>query len=572
MKQPHARRWSLHESDPVAVAALIDGLKVDPLIAGLLVNRGICDLDAARRFMTPSLSCMRDPFLLRGMERAVDRLANAFQAGERVCVYGDYDVDGITATALLIGFFTEVGVDCFYHIPHRMEDGYGLSEEGLRTVAGRGARVVVSVDCGITACREALVCRELGMDLIVTDHHTPGDSIPDAWAIINPLQPECTFPFKRPAGVGLAFYLLVALRARLRQLGWFDGCHEPDLKSSLELVALGTVADIVPLVDDNRAFVSHGLRELTVSRRPGIRALKEVSGLSGSVGCGDVGFRLAPRLNAAGRLDNATRGVELLLCGDRERAKILAEELDAANAERQVIERDMLQDAMTSVAALPDMSRRASIVLASEEWHAGVIGIVASRLVEQYHVPTVLIALQDEAGKGSARSIPRFDLYDALCRCAPLLQKFGGHKYAAGLSVDPAMVQEFADLFETVAADRLTDEDLIPELFLDIELPPSSATLECAEAVQELGPFGAGNPEPVFLLQNLRVMEKRVLKEKHLKLRLMAGGMSFEAIGFNLAERAPMPDEIDCACSLQINVWNGRRSLQLRLRDYRARF
>jgi single-stranded-DNA-specific exonuclease len=410
------------------------------------------------------------------------------------------------------------------------------------------------------------------MDLIVTDHHTPGDSIPDAWAIINPLQPECTFPFKRPAGVGLAFYLLVALRARLRQLGWFDGCHEPDLKSSLELVALGTVADIVPLVDDNRAFVSHGLRELTVSRRPGIRALKEVSGLSGSVGCGDVGFRLAPRLNAAGRLDNATRGVELLLCGDRERAKILAEELDAANAERQVIERDMLQDAMTSVAALPDMSRRASIVLASEEWHAGVIGIVASRLVEQYHVPTVLIALQDEAGKGSARSIPRFDLYDALCRCAPLLQKFGGHKYAAGLSVDPAMVQEFADLFETVAADRLTDEDLIPELFLDIELPPSSATLECAEAVQELGPFGAGNPEPVFLLQNLRVMEKRVLKEKHLKLRLMAGGMSFEAIGFNLAERAPMPDEIDCACSLQINVWNGRRSLQLRLRDYRARF
>jgi single-stranded-DNA-specific exonuclease len=306
-----------------------------------------------------------------------------------------------------------------------------------------------------------------------------------------------------------------------------------------------------------------------VSRQCGIDALKRVSGIVGEVSSGDVGFRLAPRLNAAGRLDDATRAVELLLCREREPALQLAAELDAGNAERQAIERDILEEARERVAAIPRDPGRKSIVLASAQWHAGVIGIVASRLVELYHLPTVLISLQDGSGKGSARSIPRFDLYGALCECAPCLRKFGGHKYAAGLSLDGDAVEEFAQRFDLVAAGCLTADDLIPELHIDAELPHEGITPEMAGLLLQLGPFGAGNPEPTILLRDMRVAEKRVLKDKHLKLILEAGGRRFDAIGFNMADRAPETDRIDCVCFLQMNEWNGRRALQLRLRDFR---
>ncbi len=558
----------MREADAGEVAALGRTLSIDPLVARILLNRGISDPVAAGRFVNPLLSGMRDPFLLLGMEQAVERLCRALADGERVCIFGDYDVDGVTATALLTEAFRDFGFDCFYHIPNRMEDGYGLSADGLRAVAGRGAAVVVSVDCGITACDEALLCAELGVDLIITDHHTPGKAIPAARAVINPLQPGCTFPFKQPAGVGLAFYLLVALRSRLRQYGRFDRTPEPDLKRGLQYVALGTIADIVPLVDDNRLFVTYGLRELTGSRHCGIDALKRVSGIAGEVSSGDVGFRLAPRLNAAGRLDDATRAVELLLSRERDQALLLAAELDAGNAERQAIERDILADAQQRAEAIPPETARRSIVLASEEWHAGVIGIVASRLVERFHLPTVLIALRDGDGKGSARSIPRFDLYDALCACAPTLRKFGGHRYAAGVALEGNAVDEFARQFERVAADRLEADDLIPELLIDAELFPDDLTPDVADLLLQLGPYGAGNPEPTLLVRDLRIADKRVLKEKHLKMVLVSGTRRVDAIGFDMADRIPQADRIDCVCTLQMNEWNGRRSLQLRLRDF----
>ncbi|HEX5773952.1 MAG TPA: single-stranded-DNA-specific exonuclease RecJ, partial [Geomobilimonas sp.] len=511
-----------------------------------------------------------DPFLLRGMEPAVARLATAVAGGEPICIYGDYDVDGITAVALLVSFFRTLGANVFYHIPLRLEDGYGLSAEGIASVSEQGARVIVSVDCGITAVAEAELCRQLGVDLIITDHHTPGEVIPPAHAVINPHQPGCTFPFKSLAGVGVAFNLLIALRSRLRDTGHFAGRTEPNLREYLDLVALGTIADIVPLTDENRIFVSYGLRELTASPRPGIQALKTVAGVDDAVTCGAVGFRLAPRLNAAGRLEDAALGVDLLLSGDRQRAGVMAESLDASNTERQALEQQILRDALAMVRGEPGGTGRKSIVLASEAWHPGVIGIVASRLVDIFHRPTILIAMQDGNGRGSGRSIPSFHLHDALHACADHLVKFGGHKYAAGLSIDEATLEKFVTDFEMVADGLLSSEDLLPELAIDAEVAPDDLTLHLAEQLEGLAPFGMGNPEPVFVLRDVRVMERRVLKERHLKMRLSTGGRTFDAIGFNMAGKDGPGERCDIVFTFGVNIWKGKKSLQLRLKDFRG--
>jgi single-stranded-DNA-specific exonuclease len=504
------------------------------------------------------------------MNKAVARLCAARTRGEVVCVYGDYDVDGVTATALLVSFFRSVGIRCFYHIPNRLEEGYGLSEDGLRKV-GERAQVVVSVDCGVSAVAEAELGTLLGFDLIITDHHTPGPVIPTACAVINPLQPGCPYPFKSLAGVGVAFNLMVALRRRLREEGVFAGGSEPNLREYLDLVALGTIADVVPLAGENRIFVRHGLRELATSSRCGMTALKEVAGVTGAVSCGAVGFRLAPRLNAAGRLEDATRGVELLLETESGRAAAIAAELDASNAERQAIERQILADALARVQGNPAMGGRKSIVLASAAWHPGVIGIVASRMVDLFHRPTVLIALQDGSGRGSGRSIPGFHLYDALDACADHLVKFGGHRYAAGLSIDEATLESFVDRFEEVSAGLLSADDLIPVLRVDAELSPHEVTADLANAISSLEPFGAGNPEPLFVLKDMEIVQRWALRGNHLKVRLSAAGRTFDAIGFNLAEKgASLSGTVDIAFALGWNEWNGRKNLQLNLKDIKA--
>jgi single-stranded-DNA-specific exonuclease len=505
------------------------------------------------------------------MGKAVARLAAAVHAGEKVCVYGDYDVDGVTAVALLIDFFRVIGLDnTFYYIPRRLEEGYGLSAEGVANVAAQEARIILTVDCGINSVAEAKLCSYLGIDLIITDHHMPGEIIPPAFAVINPLEPGSPFPFKYLAGVGVAYNLMIALRARLREEGYFAGRDEPNLRAYLDLVALGTVADIVPLVDENRIFVKYGLREMTTSRRIGVQALKEVSGVNGEVSCGAVGFRLAPRLNAAGRLEDAALGVELLLCGDRQRAKAMAAELDASNSERQALEQAILRDALAMVKNTPLLSQRRSIVLASEEWHPGVIGIVASRIVDLFHRPTILIALQDGNGRGSGRSIPSFHLHDALNACSEHLLKFGGHKYAAGLSIEESTLTAFIESFDEMASGLLSPDDLIPELMIDAVLQPEEISYELAEAIGALAPFGMGNPEPVFMLEKARVADCRVIKERHLKLRLTAGEQNLDAIGFNLAEGRDLPEDVTLAFSLRINDGNGRKSVQLRVKDIKA--
>jgi len=553
------------------VERLVRELNIPPLPARIIASRGVVEPDAASRFILATLADLHDPFLLPGMGKAVARLAAAVHAGEKVCVYGDYDVDGVTAVALLIDFFRVIGLDnTFYYIPRRLEEGYGLSAEGVANVAAQEARIILTVDCGINSVAEAKLCSYLGIDLIITDHHMPGEIIPPAFAVINPLEPGSPFPFKYLAGVGVAYNLMIALRARLREEGYFAGRDEPNLRAYLDLVALGTVADIVPLVDENRIFVKYGLREMTTSRRIGVQALKEVSGVNGEVSCGAVGFRLAPRLNAAGRLEDAALGVELLLCGDRQRAKAMAAELDASNSERQALEQAILRDALAMVKNTPLLSQRRSIVLASEEWHPGVIGIVASRIVDLFHRPTILIALQDGNGRGSGRSIPSFHLHDALNACSEHLLKFGGHKYAAGLSIEESTLTAFIESFDEMASGLLSPDDLIPELMIDAVLQPEEISYELAEAIGALAPFGMGNPEPVFMLEKARVADCRVIKERHLKLRLTAGEQNLDAIGFNLAEGRDLPEDVTLAFSLRINDGNGRKSVQLRVKDIKA--
>lgn len=569
MEPVRERRWNIREPDPLVVERLARECSIPLLMARLLANRGMSEPASASAFLSAALSDMHDPFLLSGMEQGVMRLVAALRNRERVCVYGDYDVDGITSVTLLISFFRHIGMDAYYQIPMRLEGGYGLSCDALKEAAAKGATVVVTVDCGITALQEAELALSMGIDLIITDHHMPGEVMPKAHAVINPMQRGRPFPFKGLAGVGVAFNLAAALRARLRAEGHFNGLQEPNLREYLDLVAMGTVADVVPLTDENRIFVKYGLNEMENTKRTGIRALKEVSGVSGQVSCGAVGFRLAPRLNACGRLDDAALGVELLLETDEERAKAIAAELDAGNTERQELEREILRQALEQVKGNPALRGRKSIVLASEGWHPGVIGIVASRLVEMYHRPTILIALENGNGKGSGRSIPSFHLHEALKACAGHLEKFGGHRQAAGLSIEEGTLAAFVEQFDDVAAGLLTPEDLTPELRIDAELQPSELTMELALLCASLAPFGMGNPEPVFMLSGMRVEDERILKEQHLKLKLSAGGASFEAIGFNMAAHRKESSLVDIVFSLDINEWNGRKRLQLKLKGIR---
>lgn len=570
MEPIRERRWKIARQDESVVARLSRDCSIPRLTALLLLNRGIDSPDAARRFLSSTLAELHDPFLLLDMDKAVRRLTEAILRGERVCVYGDYDADGVTSVALLISFLKALGSDCFYHIPNRMEEGYGLGAAGIEAAARGGARLIVTADCGITAFAEAETCSSLGIDLIITDHHTPGDGVPSALAVINPLRPGCPFPCKSLAGVGVAFNLVVALRSRLRQEGFFAERVEPNLREYLDLVALGTIADIVPLTDENRILASHGLKELSTGFRTGVRALKTVAGVNGSVDCAAVGFRLAPRLNAAGRLEDASTGVELLLTNDAARAASLAGELNASNEERQLLEQTIVRDALEKVRSDPAMASKKSIVLASESWHCGVIGIVASRIVDLFHRPTILISLTEGNGKGSGRSIPGFHLHDALEACSEYLIRFGGHKYAAGLTIGQETLEAFAGRFDEIASELLSPEDLLPELRIDAELLPTEVSLETAEQISELEPYGMGNHRPVFLLRGARVLDSSVLKEKHLRMRLSVAGSSFEAVGFNLSACMPQGDTIDIAFSMDINVWNGRRSLRLRIKDLRA--
>lgn len=566
------RRWSERGTPPTGevVQRLSTDLKLHPLAAAVLARRGYCNPAAAVSFLDPRLQELPDPFLLSGMEKAVTRLGRAIAGGELIAVHGDYDVDGISGTTLLVESLRAFGAQVVYFIPQRMRDGYGLSAEALRQAAEQGCTVAVSVDCGISACAEADLARKLGLDLIITDHHHPPAILPQAFALINPQLPGDRYPFRELAGVGVAFMLLVALRKSLREAGHFATRPEPDLRQSLDLVALGTIADIVPLTGVNRILTRSGLQIINQGGRPGLRALRDVAGIV-EVTCSGVAFGLAPRLNAAGRLEDAAQGVALLLDPDYQHAKGQAAELDRINRERQLLEQQTFAAAIAQLEAL-GRDDAFAIVLANREWHPGVIGIVASRMVERYHRPTVMIALDDEGrGKGSARSIPGFHLYESLQGCAAQLLGFGGHAAAAGLSLDVDCLDCFAAVFEEVARVKLADELPAPAIGHDGEAAIEELSLAAVADLDRLAPFGASNPEPLFVLRGVRVQQLAPCGEKHLRFTVRQGGVSLPCIAFNFSARRQelLEGEVDLLVAPQKNEWKGRISLQLRVKDVR---
>jgi len=563
------RRWS-NRCDATTEAlslSLADNLGLGSLTARILACRGVSDLPAGRAFLASRLADLPDPFLMQGMSKATARLATALERGEKIAIHGDYDVDGISGTTLLVDVLRQLGAQVEYHIPLRLKDGYGLSAEALQLAASHGVRVAVSVDCGVSAVAEAKLARELGLDLIITDHHQVPEIRPEALAILNPHQSDCAFPAKELAGVGVAFMLLVGLRKVLRDRGYFQGRKEPDLRLGLDLVALGTIADIAPLQGLNRTLTKLGLQLLNESRRPGVQALREVAGVK-EVSCSAVGFRLAPRLNAAGRLEDAALGVQLLLTESAAEAKELAALLDGFNRERQTLEQETLRQAVERLERLSNDLH--SIVLADERWHPGVIGIVASRLVERYGRPTVLIALDEGKGKGSGRSIRGFHLYPGLAACAGHLLGFGGHEYAAGLSIEMERVEDFARDFEALAKSRLTADDLQPQLWHDGEVLIEELGEREVVSLEGLAPFGAGNPEPCLVLRGVRVQQLQPVGEGHLRFTARQGGYSLACIAFGLAERAAqLQGEIDLLGVPGLNEWRNQKTVQLRVKDFR---
>ncbi len=541
-------------------------LGLSSLVAQILISRGMA-ADDAPKFLAARLADLPDPFLLPDMSLAVDRLQQALAGEERIEVHGDYDVDGITGTAVLLEGFRAMGApNLAFHIPLRLRDGYGLSAEALRTAAELGTRVVVSVDCGVSAHKEALIARECGLDLIITDHHQPPESLPTALAVVNPQRQESKFPFRDLAGVGVAFFLLVALRKRLRDCGWFEERTEPDLRRLLDLVALGTIADLVPLQGVNRILTRGGLALIESGQRVGIKALKQVAAVK-AVTCGVVGYQLAPRLNAVGRMEDAGRGVDLLLEQDMVRALTTARHLDQCNLERRELEAQTLRQAEAAVAELPAEHTHA-IILAEEGWHPGVIGIVASRLVDHYYRPTVLVAMDGDSGKGSCRSIRGFHLYLGLQACTEQLSSFGGHEMAAGLSLSVDRLDAFAAALEAEARLQLSVDDLTPKLRHDGVVLLEDIDLATLRELEQLAPFGMGNPEPLLVVESVRAMQVQTLGDKHLRFTACQGAFSHPAIAFGMAERRDeFQGEIDLLVSPQINLYKNRESVQLRIKD-----
>ncbi len=570
MEPVSERRWLLRNDLPdlASLADFASEFQLSQLVARILASREPC-LDVARDFLNARLADLPDPFLLPDMETAVNRLQLALTQGEKVAVHGDYDVDGITGTVLLVSGLREMGCEQLdYHIPLRLRDGYGLSADAIRRAADDGVSVVISVDCGVTAHSEALLAKECGIDLIITDHHQPPEELPAAFSIINPHRSDSAFPFPDLAGVGVAFFLLAALRKRLRDSGWFKQRCEPDLRNCLDLVALGSIADLVPLKGINRTLTRHGLALLEQGKRPGVRALKQVSGVK-QVSCGVVGFQLAPRLNAAGRMEDAGLGVELLLEEDMVRALNTARYLDQCNHERRMIEKETLQEAEKAVALLGSEHTH-SIVLGGEGWHSGVIGIVASRLVDCYSRPTVLVALDDATGKGSCRSIRGFHLYRGLQSCADHLLAFGGHEMAAGLSVTVDQLPTFAAEFEAHARAVLSAEDLLPKIYHDGEALLEEIDMDALRQLEGLAPFGMGNPEPVMIIECVRALQVKTVGDAHLRFTACQGAFSHPAIAFGMLDRRDeFQGDLDLLVSPQINRYNGRETVQLRVRDVR---
>src|SRR3954463_15860391 len=565
-------RWDTLECDDTAAGTLAASLKISPVVARLLCQRGLSDPECADRFLNPSLAHLHDPMLLTDMGLAVERIMAALARKEKIAIHGDYDVDGVTSTVILRRALELLGGDVMHFIPERLKDGYGLQPVAIDRLHAEAVALLISVDCGIRGAEAARRARELGVDLIITDHHEPDTTLPPALAVINPKRADCTYPDKYLAGVGVALKLVQALCARAGRNNLLPGF--------IKVAAIGTLADVVPLVGENRVIAKLGLELLTKGpHRVGLRSLLDVCGLTGkTIDSYHIGFRLAPRVNAAGRMSTPDIATRLLLAQDEslaEEVRALAVQLDAENVKRQEEEAAILAQAKKIVQTDPEVGARSVLVVGGEGWHRGVIGIVASKLVDAFHRPAIVLSIDGEIAHGSCRSISRFDMLGALERCAHLLTRFGGHKQAAGLTLDAARVRELRLAVNEVADETLGPEDLMPRLKIDGTLTFRGITGGVAAGVASLAPFGAGNPRPVFAARGVEIIDgPRKLKERPLKMALKQDGRIFRAVAWRAAERHEYLSEhkaaLDVAFSLEQNQYNGETYVELTLADLKS--
>ncbi|MFC3879601.1 single-stranded-DNA-specific exonuclease RecJ [Algoriphagus namhaensis] len=562
---------------PRSNEAKIDDLKkainVNAILANILIQRGIESFDEAKYFFRPSLDSLHDPFLMKDMDAAVNRILAAIEAEEKILIYGDYDVDGTTAVALLYSFLRGFYENIEFYIPDRYHEGYGVSEKGVRYAADNGFGLIIALDCGIKAVDKVALANELGVDFIICDHHTPGEKLPAAVAVLDAKRSDCNYPYKELSGCGVGFKLAQALSKTLGQ-------DEQKLYQYLDLLVVSIAADIVPITGENRILAYFGLKQINTSPRPGLEALKNAGHLQESITISDIVFKIGPRINASGRLEHAKSSVELLISESLMEASELAKAVDVVNNNRRNFDENITREAFAMIAEMESSRAWNATVLYKEDWHKGVIGIVASRCIEQYYRPTIILTESNGKATGSARSVVDFNIYDAIAECADLLEQFGGHKYAAGLTLQVDKVPLFQERFEEVVKSRIRDKHLIPVIEVDDEISVDEINPSFYNILKQMAPFGPGNPEPVFVLNNVRAENVVVLKEKHIRFEILQEGQktSLVCLAFGMADKAKDPQQttkelLESKMSFSLvgeireNVFRGNSSLQIYVKD-----
>ncbi len=556
------KKWQIYETDDEKVRELKEKYKINNLLATILVNRGITDKEKIRKFLEPTRQDFYNPYLMKDMEIAVNRIIKAIESQEKVIIYGDYDVDGITSITVLKKFLKDVGLEVSYYIPNRLDEGYGLNKNAVKKIVNEGYTLMITVDCGISGIDEIDYANSLGLEVIVTDHHEPGESLPKALAVIDNKRKDSTYPFRELAGVGVSFKLCQAIGMKLE-------LKEETYLKYLDIVCIGTISDIVPLVDENRVITKLGLLLVKQTKNLGLKSIINSSGYT-KINSSTISFGVAPRVNACGRMGKAEEALELLLSTDIYKVNELTKKLNEHNRKRQEIEKFIYESAIEKIEK-NHLNENRTIIVGGEGWHHGVIGIVSSKITEMYFKPSILLSFEENGvGKGSGRSIPGFDLHDSLMKCQNTLEKFGGHSMAVGVTIKKENLEEFSKEFEKVAADEKIEE--IPQVLnIDAKVDLNLIDKEMIDSLKELEPFGEANKMPIFAFKNLRIDSIRALSEgKHLKLTLKEDNKIINAIGFNmgtLAEEYKIGDKIDVAGVLEINTFNGVDNLQINIKD-----
>ncbi len=560
------KKWEFYNSDKNKIEEIMTKHGVSELLATVLVNREITDDEEIKVFLNPTRSDFHDPYLMPDMQKAVNRIIKAIENDEKVMIYGDYDVDGITSITVLKKYLKERGLLAGHRIPNRLKEGYGLNETAIREIANQGYKLIITVDCGISGNNEIDLAYSLGMEVVVTDHHEPLEILPNALAIIDCKRKDNKYPFKSLAGVGVVFKLIQAINIKL-------GLDEKEYLKYLDIVSIGTISDIVPLVDENRVIAKLGLKLAEVTKIPGLKSLLISAGYK-EVNSNTVSFGIAPRINACGRMGHEEEALNLFLTENLVEANKITENLNKYNRERQEIEKRIFEEATQKIEK-EKLKNNNAIVVGSENWHHGVIGIVASKITDLYFKPSILVCFEGESGNGSGRSIPGFDLHEALCKSSEYLEKYGGHEMAVGLSVNKSKFKEFSKRFEEIAEEENTDE-ITPVIKVDKEIALKDIKLQNVDDLKLLEPFGESNKMPIFIYKNLKIDSIRALSEgKHLKLTLKDNNSIINAIGFNMGEYAEeyqLGDKIDVIGILEVNSFNGEKNIQINMKDIRRSY